>query len=86
MFEISIDPTDFTRLRFVIVMQNFRGEMRRLRLVQWNDPNVKYWRNIGKEDSAALGGPESRWDQVLIDAVDWMKPKEVEKLLGKHRS
>jgi len=83
--EVFIDPTDFTRLRFVVIMQNYKGEMRRVRLVQWNDPNADRWRRMAKEKSASLVGPESEWDQVLMSSVDSMTPKEVEKLLGKKR-
>ncbi|KAF8801765.1 hypothetical protein BYT27DRAFT_7114133 [Phlegmacium glaucopus] len=90
--EVSIDPTDFLRLRFVVIMQNYKasakhkGEVRRLRLIQWNDLNVNRWREMNKASSAALGGPESEWAQALMCAVDSMSPKEVEKMLGKKRS
>lgn len=83
--EVSIDPTDFTRLRFVVILQNCDGEMQRLRLIQWNDRNVDQWRKIPKEASAALGGPESKWAEVLISSVASMNPQEVEKMLGGQR-
>jgi len=84
--EVTIDPTDFTRLRFVVIMQNLDGEMQRLRLIQWNDRNLDEWRKIPKESSAAMGGPNSKWAEVLISSVSTMDPQEVEKRLGRHRS
>lgn len=84
--EVHLDPTDFTRLRFVVILQNYKGEMRRLRLIQWNDLNADRWRKISKERSTELAGPESEWAQVLMSSVDSMSPKEVEKLLGRKRS
>lgn len=66
-------------------MQNQRGEVRRVRLVEWNESNVQQWRNIDKATSAALGGdsPESHWAGALVDAVGSMKPTDVEERFGK---
>jgi hypothetical protein len=48
-----IDPTDFTRLRFVITLQTEEGILRRVRLLQWNDLALSSWSNMPK-DSAKL--------------------------------
>ncbi|KAF5371480.1 hypothetical protein D9615_009622 [Tricholomella constricta] len=78
--KMTIDPTDFTRLRFVVVLQNNRGDPRRLRLFQWNDLGVEKWRTMNKDTSAKLAGG---WDQALIFAVEQMSPIEVDKMLGR---
>jgi len=80
--ELTIDPEDFTRLRFVLIMVDSEGELRRVRVLQWNDPNVDHWRNISKKDSAAMGGPNSGWEQALINAVNEMDPRVVKEKLG----
>lgn len=74
------------RFRFVVVMQNHRGEVRRVRLVEWSHSNNENWRNMDKAISAALGGdsPESPWAHALMGAVESMKPKDVKKKLGRH--
>ncbi|KAF9467066.1 hypothetical protein BDZ94DRAFT_1156637 [Collybia nuda] len=83
--EISIDPSDFTRLRLVVILVDSEGEERRLRLLQWNERNIGEWRKMGKEASARLAGdsPESQWAQTLMHAVDSMNPKDVERMLGR---
>jgi len=81
--EVHIDPKDFTRLRFVVILQNYKAEPRRLRLIQWNDLNVDQWRRMNKAASAEL---ESGWAQVLVYTVASKSPKEVEDMLGKKRS
>jgi len=81
--EVHIDPEDFTRLRFVVVLQNYKGEPRRLRMIQWNDLNADKWRRINKAVSAEL---ESGWAQALEYSVTSKSPKEVEEMLGKKRS
>jgi hypothetical protein len=81
--EVHIDPKDFTRLRFVVILQNYKAEPRRLRLIQWNDLNVDQWRRMNKARSAEL---ESGWAQALEYAVTSMSPKEVEEMLGRKRS
>ena len=81
--EVHIDPNDFTRLRFVVVLQNNKGEPRRLRMIQWNDLNLNQWRRMNKAVSAEL---ESGWAEALEYAVTSKSPKEVEVMLGKKRS
>lgn len=81
--EVHIDPEDFTRLRFVVVLQNYKGEPRRLRMIQWNDLNVDQWRRMDKAVSAEL---KSGWAQALEYSVTSKSPKEVEEMLGKKRS
>lgn len=85
--DTPIDPTDFTRLRFVVIMQNNDGEDRRLRLLQWNDGNLDFYRNMDKSSSTSLGGPGSGWDSTLIDSV-WSDDPQVleEKLTGGKKS
>ena len=81
--EVHIDPTDFTRLRFVVILQNYKGEVRRLRLVQWNDLNINRWQKMSKTASAGLG---SGWADALMYSVDTKDPKDVQELLGKKGS
>ncbi|KAF8912221.1 hypothetical protein CPB84DRAFT_1841899 [Gymnopilus junonius] len=78
--EVNIDPTDFTRFRFVVILQNYKGEPKRLRLVQWNDPNSDTWRSIGKEESAQLA---AGWSEVLVYSLENYSPAKVEQMLGK---
>jgi len=82
--EVTIDPTDLTRVRFVMILQNYKGEVKRLRLVQWNDLNADKYRKMMKEDSAKLGGDTSTsgWAQALMYSVDSTRPSAVEKMLG----
>jgi hypothetical protein len=49
-----IDPTDLTRLRCVITLQNNNGDLCRLRLLQWNDLGLEEWMRIGPEKIKAL--------------------------------
>jgi hypothetical protein len=49
-----IDPTDFTRLRYVISLQNENGEVLRVRLLQWNSSSVESWRALPKNTSKEL--------------------------------
>jgi hypothetical protein len=81
--QVYIDPLDLTRLRFVVILQNYKGEVRRLRFVQWNDLNVYKWREISKTASSDL---YSGWADVLMDSVDKKDPQDVEDLLGGKRS
>ncbi|KDR79683.1 hypothetical protein GALMADRAFT_137466 [Galerina marginata CBS 339.88] len=82
-FEIHIDPTDFTRLRYLIVLQNYKGEMRRLRLIQWNTLSTEKWQKIGKEASATLA---AGFGDALMLSTDSSSPSQVEKKLGIQRS
>jgi hypothetical protein len=81
--ELTIDRTDFMRLRFVLLLQNFQGEPRRLRLVQWNDLNVEGWRAMGEKCSRKMA---EGWEATLMWSVLNMKPAEVERWLGNKRS
>ncbi|KAH9484620.1 hypothetical protein JR316_0004102 [Psilocybe cubensis] len=63
-----IDPTDYTRIRFVLILLDNEGYMERMRLVQWNDPNLDFFRNMDKDACARVGGPDSHWDEALISA------------------
>ncbi|KAI0693316.1 hypothetical protein BC835DRAFT_1415953 [Cytidiella melzeri] len=38
--EILGGPNDLTRIRYVIILKNHFGEMRRARCCQWNDPST----------------------------------------------
>lgn len=81
--QVHIDPIDFTRLRFVVILQNYEGEVRRLRFVQWNDLNTDKWREMSKTASADL---QSDWADALMYSVDKKDPQEVREMLGKKRS
>ena len=77
------NPTDFTRLRYVLVLQNYRGEMLRVRNVQWNDRGLERWRSISPERSRALVGENGdAWSQALMYSVESMDPEEVRKMAG----
>ncbi|KAG5652627.1 hypothetical protein H0H81_004307 [Sphagnurus paluster] len=78
--EVVIDPLDFTRLRYVVILQNSRGDRRRLRLVQWNVLSTEKYRRMDMDASAALS---SSCVEVLIDAVETLSPCEVLKMFGK---
>ena len=78
--EVHIDPTDFTRLRFVVVLQNYKEEVRRLRLVQWNDLSIDRWQKMSKTASTDL---QLGWADALRYLVDTKDPKDVQELLGK---
>jgi len=80
--EVTIDPTDFTRVRFVLILQNYRGEPQRLRLVQWNDLNAIKWRSRPKERSTDIA---SGWAEALAFSLNNWTPAEVEEMLGKKR-
>ncbi|KAG6861079.1 hypothetical protein C0995_004177 [Termitomyces sp. Mi166 len=78
-----MDPNDFTRVRFVVILQNSEGEPRRLRLRQWNDLGVEKWRNIPKNESIEL---QAGWLDVVKYSIDTMSPRDIEKSFGMNRS
>ncbi|KDR70495.1 hypothetical protein GALMADRAFT_159931 [Galerina marginata CBS 339.88] len=79
--DVHIDPTDFTRFRFVVVLQ-IEGEVRRVRLVQWNDLNAEKWRTMSKDSSASSAAD---WMHTLIFAVDNMSPRELDAMVGRKK-
>ena len=62
-----IDPTDFTRLRCVITLQNENGDTRRVRLLQWNSSGVEQWRALPNDTSKELAQGAC---QVLMYSVE----------------
>jgi len=77
-----IDPTDFTRLRFVITLQNEAGDALRVRLIQWNSTNVEWWRALPKNSSKELAegtcqAPVYSVEHMPVDEVrQKMKPSK----------
>ena len=75
----NIDPTDLTRLRYVITLRNSKGDILRVRLVEWNDLGLKTWKELPKETSAGLAAGVA---QALMYSVADMKLEEVQRKLG----
>lgn len=75
----EIDPTDFTRLRYVVTLQNAEGEARRVRLLQWNARGLTFWNELPKDSSAKLADDAA---QVLMQSVEHMSPDVVECKFG----
>jgi hypothetical protein len=77
-----VDPTDFTRLRFVVSLQTEEGFLRRVRLFQWNDRALTGWTEMPKEKSAKLaeGVP-----QALMFAMENMALGDVQDMLGRRK-
>lgn len=75
----QIDPDDFTRLRFVITLQNEQGILHRVRLIQWTDLSLDWWTKLPKNGSAELadGVPEA-----LVYAIENMTVDDVQDMLG----
>lgn len=84
--QAHIDLNDLTRLRYVVILQNTQGELRRLRLTQWSSPGVDRFHNMDKEDSAAIGGPNSPWSGILMASVQMGIPDELEETFGRESS
>ncbi|KAG6909213.1 hypothetical protein DXG01_001520 [Tephrocybe rancida] len=79
----AIDPTDFTRMRFVIILQTDDGYPRRLRLLQWNDLNADHWRAMSKSKSADL---HEGWFEALLFFTEKVTPADVESTFGRHEA
>lgn len=75
----EVDPTDFTRLRYVVALQNTEGELRRVRLLQWNVRSLAGWHKLPKHHSAGLAEGVS---QALMYSVEHTAPDVVERQLG----
>ncbi|TRM61850.1 hypothetical protein BD626DRAFT_500736 [Schizophyllum amplum] len=75
---IVSDPTDFTRPRFLLILENPEGEIRRVRLNQWNDLNVPKWREMPKEHSRMLAQDTLT---VAVQCVNNMEPEEVLRMM-----
>jgi len=73
----EIDPTDFTRLRYAVTVQNAEGELRRVRLLQWNDRSLALWNELPKGSAELAKGVV----QVLMYSVEHMAPDVVESKL-----
>lgn len=50
--EINIDPTDYTRIRYIVFLVDDYGNPSRLRLIQYNDPNADTYREMNKTKSS----------------------------------
>ena len=72
------DTSDMTRVRFVVVLQNYLGDVLRVRCRMWNDPNIMLFHTMSKEDGAALA---KDWDGMLMYMTEKMRPEEVEQQL-----
>ncbi|KAL1748062.1 hypothetical protein HDZ31DRAFT_79917 [Schizophyllum fasciatum] len=76
---IVSDPTDLTRPRFLLILENSEGEIRRVRLNQWNDLNVPKWRRMPRDKARMLAEDGLG---ILVHCVNTMEPAEVRKLVG----
>ena len=74
----EIDPTDFTRFRYVVTLQDVEGELRRVRLLQWNVRNLALLNKLPKDSAELAEGIV----QVLMYSVEHMAPDTVERKFG----
>ncbi|TFK62101.1 hypothetical protein BDN72DRAFT_849031 [Pluteus cervinus] len=68
--EIGFAPAESledNRLRLVVVLENYKGEMRRVRTFTWQTHRMSFFREINKTTSKALA---TGWDCVLADTVE----------------
>lgn len=77
--ELGYDPT---RVRFVLILQNTDGEVKRVRCLLWNDLNIPRLRELPKEAGDELA---KDWDMILTYTVEHMLPREVEGKFGSSR-
>ncbi|KAI0832698.1 hypothetical protein BC628DRAFT_1310298 [Trametes gibbosa] len=75
---IVADPTDLSRARFVLILENANGEMLRVRLNQWNDLSIPKWRGIPQAEARKLAQDGTA---MMVHAVNNMDPAEVIRLM-----
>jgi hypothetical protein len=72
----EIDPTDFTRFRYIVTLQSTEGIVVRVRLHQWN---VRSRGNLPKDGSAQLAEAVSR---IFISSMESTPPDVVYRTSG----
>lgn len=70
------DVLDVTRVKFVVILSNFDGEIRRVRCCQWNVPNLPD-RSTDEERKANSGPALDMWPDMLMYMVENMQPKDM---------
>ena len=70
---VASGQDDLTKIRFVVIMHNSQGDVKRVRCIQWNDRSFDKWRNMPKDTMNRL---EQTWAETLMYAVQHMKPEE----------
>jgi hypothetical protein len=75
----GVDLNDYSRLRYVVSLQNVHGDIIRVRLVQWNDRCLDGWRKLGKKPNPEL--VEGIFEALMF-SVENMTPSEVENAFG----
>ncbi|KAJ3554561.1 hypothetical protein NM688_g3041 [Phlebia brevispora] len=75
----SYDPT---RVRFVLILQNYKQETQRVRCCLWNDLNIPRLRAMPKQTGDELA---KDWDMILMYTVEKMLPRDLEEKLGSPR-
>lgn len=76
------DPrNDDRRMRFIVVLQDSAGELRRVRCISWSQPLEK-WRDMPKDDSATIS---KSWDVMLSYTIDEGDPEKTKGMLGLNR-
>ncbi|KAH9855077.1 hypothetical protein C2E23DRAFT_816713 [Lenzites betulinus] len=76
---IVTDPTDLTRARFVVILENTKGEIVRVRLNQWNDMKIPMWQGVPKSESRKLADEACL---MVVHAVNELDPAEVTRRMG----
>ncbi|GLB33164.1 hypothetical protein LshimejAT787_0100490 [Lyophyllum shimeji] len=80
---VNIDPTNFSFLRWVIILRDPLGGMWKLRMHHWHERRIGLFRQMGKEMSAGLSG---EWALLLRAAVNSARaPAAVMKMLNGER-
>lgn len=71
---IEDDPTDITRMKYVVILKNYEGELRRVRCCLWNDLGIQ------KRREALIDNPpdvdDKPWNEVIMWSVENMKPED----------
>ena len=70
---------DPTRVRFVLILHNTEGEVKRVRCLLWNDLNIPRLRALPKKTGDDLA---KEWDMILMYTIEHMHPREVEAKFG----
>ena len=65
-------PRDPTKIRFVLLLENERGELRRARCLQFNDLALHQWRGLPKD----LFTDEAPWSECIKYMVENATPED----------
>lgn len=67
------EPTDPTKLRYIVLLENNEGGLRRARCLQFNHRNLDQMRNMPAD---IFAGQPMDWSDMLKYAVDQLSPEE----------